>query len=149
MVEVKVKVLEHGVGLELPKLATAGSAGADIRSAEDFTFERVGQVLAVKTGLSMEIPAGYELQIRPRSGLAAKFGITVLNSPGTIDSDYRGEIVVLLICLKDDLFQTKSFKRGERIAQIVLQPTVPTTYVEVTSLSDTERGEGGFGSTGV
>lgn len=148
MVEVKVKVLEHGVGLELPKLATAGSAGADIRAAEDFSFGGMGQICAVKTGLSMEIPVGYELQIRPRSGLAAKFGITVLNSPGTIDSDYRGEIVVLLVCLKH-LLEPKSFKRGERIAQIVLQPTVPTAYVEVTSLSDTERGEGGFGSTGV
>lgn len=143
-VAVRVKRLEHGEGLALPAYATSGAAGMDVLSAEDVTIEP-GQRHAVATGLSVAIPAGYEIQVRPRSGLAFKHGITVPNTPGTIDSDYRGELKVLLINHGDASF---AIARGDRVAQLVLAPVTQASWHEVDRLDDTERGSGGFGSTG-
>lgn len=143
-VAVRVKRLEHGEGLALPAYCTDGAAGMDVLSAEDVTIEP-GQRHAVATGLSVAIPAGYEIQVRPRSGLAFKHGITVPNTPGTIDSDYRGELKVLLINHGDASF---AIARGDRVAQLVLAPVTQASWHEVDRLDDTERGSGGFGSTG-
>lgn len=143
-VPVLVKRLEHGQGLDLPAYATSGAAGMDVVSAEDVTLAP-GARHAVATGLAMAIPPGFEIQVRPRSGLALKHGITVPNTPGTIDSDYRGELKVILINLGSDPFE---IRRGDRVAQMVLAPVVQAGWVEVDELDDTARGAGGFGSTG-
>ncbi|MBA4008249.1 MAG: dUTP diphosphatase [Erythrobacter sp.] len=143
-VGVQVKRLPHGEGLPLPAYATAGAAGMDVVSAEDVTLAP-GARHAVATGLSMAIPAGYEIQVRPRSGLALKHGISVPNTPGTIDSDYRGELKVILINLGPEPFV---IARGDRVAQLVLAPVVQAAWDEVAELDATERGAGGFGSTG-
>ena len=129
-----------------PTLATAGSAGVDIRAYlnEKVILNPLERKL-IPTGLKVEIPLGYEIQIRPRSGLAYKHGITVLNSPGTIDSDYRGEIGVLLINLSNEAFEIKN---GERIAQMILAKHEVPNFIQLKELSSSERGEGGFGSTG-
>ena len=143
-VAVELKRLPHGEGLPLPAYATAGAAGMDVVSAEDVTLEP-GARHPVATGLSMAIPHGYEIQVRPRSGLAFKHGITVPNTPGTIDSDYRGELKVLLINHGTEAFP---IARGDRVAQLVLAPVVQASWQEVDELDATERGAGGFGSTG-
>lgn len=143
-VKVEVKRLPHGAALPLPAYATAGAAGMDVVSAEEVTIDP-GARHAVATGLALAIPQGYEIQVRPRSGLALKHGITVPNTPGTIDSDYRGELKVILINLGDEPF---AIARGDRVAQLVLAPVVQATWDEVAELDATERGEGGFGSTG-
>ncbi|GAM03314.1 dUTP pyrophosphatase [Novosphingobium sp. MBES04] len=139
-----LKVLPHGKGLPLPAYATAGAAGMDVVSAEDVTIAP-GARHAVATGLAMAIPEGFEIQVRPRSGLALKHAITVPNTPGTIDSDYRGELKVILINHGAEDF---SIVRGDRIAQLVLAPVTQATWLEVEELDETVRGEGGFGSTG-
>ena len=143
-IKVGVKRLPHGAGLPLPAYATSGAAGMDVVSAEDVVIAP-GARHAVATGLSVAIPQGYEIQVRPRSGLALKHGITVPNTPGTIDSDYRGELKVILIN-----HGTKPFAvaRGDRVAQLVLAPVVQAAWDELAELDATERGEGGFGSTG-
>jgi len=143
-VPVLVKRLPHGDGLDLPAYATTGAAGMDVVSAEDVTIAP-GARHAVATGMAVAIPAGFEIQVRPRSGLALKHGVTVPNSPGTIDSDYRGELKVILINLGADAF---AIRRGDRVAQLVLAPVTRAGWVEVAELDDTARGEGGFGSTG-
>jgi len=143
-VPVRIMRLPHGHGLPLPAYATPGAAGMDVVSAEDVTL-RPGARLAVATGFAMAIPDGYEVQVRPRSGLALKHGISVPNAPGTIDSDYRGELKVILINLSQDDFP---IERGDRIAQLVLAPVTVAAWQEVDALPDTERGTGGFGSTG-
>ncbi|MFM6931537.1 MAG: dUTP diphosphatase [Novosphingobium sp.] len=143
-VPVLVKRLDHGQGLDLPAYATSGAAGMDVVSAEDVTLAP-GARHAVATGLAMAIPLGFEIQVRPRSGLALKHGITVPNTPGTIDSDYRGELKVILINLGGEAFE---IRRGDRVAQLVLAPVVQAGWVEVDELDDTARGAGGFGSTG-
>jgi dUTP pyrophosphatase len=143
-VAVQVKRLPHGEGLELPEYATAGAAGMDVLSAEDLTLAP-GARHAVATGLSVAIPPGYEIQVRPRSGLALKHGIGVPNTPGTIDSDYRGELKVILINHGAEPFD---IHRGDRIAQLVLAPVTLAKWDEVAELDATARGAGGFGSTG-
>jgi dUTP pyrophosphatase len=143
-ISVEVKRLPHGGGLPLPAYATAGAAGMDVVSAESVTITP-GARHAVATGLALAIPEGYEIQVRPRSGLALKHGITVPNTPGTIDSDYRGELKVILINLGTEPFV---IQRGDRVAQLVLAPVVQAAWDEVAELDATERGEGGFGSTG-
>jgi dUTP pyrophosphatase len=143
-IRVEVKRLPHGEGLPLPAYATAGAAGMDVVSAEDVTLAP-GARHAVATGLAMAIPHGYEIQVRPRSGLALKHGISVPNTPGTIDSDYRGELKVILINLGPEPF---AIARGDRVAQLVLAPVLQAAWDEVAELGATERGEGGFGSTG-
>lgn len=147
-VRIEVCPLPHFDGLELPVYETPGSAGMDLRAAvaDDEPIRLApGARAMVPTGLSFAIPQGYEVQIRPRSGLAAKYGITCLNTPGTIDSDYRGEIKVILINLGEETFL---IARGERIAQMVLAPVVRAAWQEMTMLDETARGMGGFGSTG-
>ena len=144
-IAVQLKRLPHGEGLALPAYATDGAAGMDVLAAEDVTIAP-GQRHAVATGLSVAIPAGYEIQVRPRSGLALKHGITVPNTPGTIDSDYRGELKVILINHGDTPFP---IRRGDRIAQLVAAPVQRADFAEVDDLDATERGTGGFGSTGV
>lgn len=143
-VPVKLKRLPHGEGLPLPAYATAGAAGMDVVSAEDVVLAP-GARHPVATGLSLGIPDGFEIQVRPRSGLALKHGITVPNTPGTIDSDYRGELKVLLINHGAEPFV---IARGDRIAQLVLAPVVQAAWDEVDELDATARGAGGFGSTG-
>ena len=143
-VAVQVRRLPHSAGLDLPVYATEGAAGMDVLSAETVTIG-AGKRHAVGTGLAVAIPAGYEIQVRPRSGLALKHGITVPNTPGTIDSDYRGELKVILINHGEDSF---AISRGDRIAQLVLAPVTQGTWEEVEELDDTDRGAGGFGSTG-
>ncbi len=147
-VNVDVCLLPHFEGLALPAYETAGSAGMDVRAAvaEDAPLTLApGERAMVPTGLSVAIPDGHEIQVRPRSGLAAKHGITCLNTPGTIDSDYRGEIKVILINLGADAF---TIRRGERIAQLVLVPVTRLDWKPVIQLPVSERGAGGFGSTG-
>lgn len=144
-VDIRVKRLNHGAGLPLPDYATSGAAGMDICAAESLTL-RVGKRHAVATGFAFAIPDGYEVQVRPRSGLALKNGITCLNTPGTIDSDYRGEVKVILANLGEDDF---TITKGDRIAQIVVAPVTKGAMIEVESLDETTRGTGGFGSTGV
>ena len=143
-VPVAVMRLPHGEGLDLPVYATSGAAGMDVVSAEDVTIVP-GARHAVATGLAMAIPEGFEIQVRPRSGLALKHGITVPNTPGTIDSDYRGELKVILINHGQEDF---AIRRGDRVAQLVLAPVTQAAWHEVAELDDTERGAGGFGSTG-
>ena len=144
MIEIKLVRLPHGEGLPLPRYASDDAAGLDITSAEDLTLQP-GQRHAVATGFAIEIPRGYEVQVRPRSGLAMKHGITCLNTPGTIDSDYRGEVKVILINVGQEPFEVR---RGERIAQLVPAPVLRADFVEASELSGTQRGSGGFGSTG-
>ena len=143
-VKVQVKRLPHGGGLPLPAYATSGAAGMDVVSAESVTIAP-GARHAVATGLALAIPAGYEIQVRPRSGLALKHGITVPNTPGTIDSDYRGELKVILINHGTEPFP---IARGDRVAPLVLAPVVQAAWAEVDELDATTRGDGGFGSTG-
>ncbi len=143
-VPVAVMRLPHGAGLDLPAYATAGAAGMDVVSAEDVTIAPAARH-AVATGLALAIPEGFEIQVRPRSGLALKHGITVPNTPGTIDSDYRGELKVILINHGSEPFE---IRRGDRVAQLVLAPVTRAGWVEVTTLDETARGAGGFGSTG-
>lgn len=143
-VPVAVMRLPHGEGLDLPVYATAGAAGMDVVAAEDVTIAP-GARHAVATGLAMAIPEGFEIQVRPRSGLALKHGITVPNTPGTIDSDYRGELKVILINHGSEDF---AIRRGDRVAQLVLAPVTRAEWLEVSSLDETARGVGGFGSTG-
>ena len=147
-VTVSVCPLPHFEGLDLPAYETIGSAGMDVRAAvsqEEPILLQAGERAMIPTGLSVAIPQGYEIQVRPRSGLAAKHGLTCLNTPGTIDSDYRGEIKVILVNLGQDAF---TIQRGERIAQLVLAPVTRLAWQAVDSLDETERGAGGFGSTG-
>jgi len=144
-VTVQILTLPHGRGLNPPSYATAGAAGADIVAAEDTTIAS-GAVHPVATGIALAIPPGYEGQIRPRSGLALKHGVTVLNAPGTIDADYRGEVKVILINHGAEPFR---ISRGDRIAQLVVAPVAPAQFERVEALPDTARGVGGFGSTGV
>jgi len=143
-VPVPVKRLPHFAGLELPAYATDGAAGMDVLAAEDVVLAP-GERHAVATGLAVAIPPGYEIQVRPRSGLALKYGISVPNTPGTIDSDYRGEVKVILINHGTEPFDVR---RGDRIAQLVLAPVTRATWLKVDELNETVRGEGGFGSTG-
>lgn len=141
----QVRRLPHHAGLPLPSRQTAGAAGYDVASAEpDFTLEPQGRRL-VRTGLALAIPAGYEAQVRPRSGLAIKHGLTLPNAPATIDSDYRGELMIPMINLGTERVEVK---RGTRIAQLVFQRVEGVELVEVEELPHSERGEGGFGSTG-
>ncbi len=147
-IQVEIRQLPHGEGLALPAYQTAHAAGLDLLAAVP---EAAPMTLApgkhglVPTALTIALPPGYEAQVRPRSGLAAKHGVTVLNAPGTVDADYRGEIGVLLINHGDVPFQ---IRRGERIAQMVIAPVTRAELVPATSLSTTDRGSGGFGSTG-
>jgi len=143
---VRIRRLPHGEGLPLPSRATPGAAGFDIRSAEPSFDLAPGEGRAVETGFAVELPAGLECQVRPRSGLALKHGITVPNAPGTIDPDYRGEVKVILRNLSDSAFRVE---RGERIAQLVFARFEVPDLVEVDSLGSTGRGSGGFGSTGL
>lgn len=141
--------LPHAEGIDLPAYETAGAAGMDLRAAlpADAPLTLApGRRALVPTGFIMEVPEGYEAQIRPRSGLAFKNGITCLNTPGTVDSDYRGEVKVLLVNLGEADFV---IERGMRIAQMVIAPVTQVAVAEVTETSDTARGAGGFGSTGV
>lgn len=143
-IRIALQRLPHGADLPLPRYATEGAAGMDVVAAEDVTLAP-GARHAVATGFAMAIPAGYEVQVRPRSGLALKHGVTCLNTPGTIDSDYRGEVKVILANLGQEDFV---IARGERIAQLVPAPVQHATLDEVASLDETARGAGGFGSTG-
>ena len=143
---VKVVRLAHAEGLALPAYQSGGAAGVDLLAAVEAPLAlRPGERALVPTGMILELPAGFEAQVRPRSGLAFRHGITVLNSPGTIDSDYRGEVKVLLINLGDQPF---AVARGERIAQLVIARYEHVALVEATKTSTTRRGAGGFGSTG-
>ena len=143
-VTIAVLRLQHGAGLPLPDYATAGAAGMDVVAAEDVTLAP-GARAAIATGFALAIPNGYEVQVRPRSGLALKHGVTCLNTPGTIDSDYRGEVKVILANLGQEPFV---IGRGDRIAQFVPAPVLRADLVEVGTLDATPRGAGGFGSTG-
>ena len=144
MTKIQIKKLSNTVSI--PKYETAGSSGMDIAAhIENNIIINPGEKALVSTGLSVAIPKGYEIQIRPRSGLAAKKSITVLNTPGTIDADYRGEIKVILINHSKEKF---IIENGDRIAQMVVCPVIQAELEEVTELSNTERGSGGFGSTG-
>lgn len=145
-VQVPVLRLPHGADLSLPAYATPQSAGVDLRAAIDQTMilPPLGRI-AVPTGLAIALPNGYEAQVRPRSGLALNDGVTVLNSPGTIDADYRGEIKVVLINLSHRPF---AIERGQRIAQLIVAPVIQIDWHEVHVLEETERGNGGHGSTG-
>lgn len=147
-VNIKLQALPHFKGLDIPKYESIGAAGLDIRAAIDedkpITL-KPGERKLIPSGLKMEIPLGYEVQVRPRSGLAFKHGISLVNTPGTIDSDYRGEVSTLMINLGQEDFL---ITRGERVAQWVIAPVVQTSFTMVDELSDTERGAGGYGSTG-
>jgi len=143
-IRIQISRLPHGEGLPLPNYATHGAAGMDVVAAEDLDL-MPGQRHAVATGFRVAIPEGYEIQVRPRSGLAFKHGVTVPNTPGTIDSDYRGELKVLMINHGSEAF---AVRRGERIAQLVPAAVTLATFDEVEELDDTSRGHGGFGSTG-
>jgi dUTP pyrophosphatase len=148
LVKVEIQQLPHGNGLALPAYQSAHAAGLDLSAAvpEDApVILAPGKHALIPTGLTIALPQGYEAQVRPRSGLAAKHGVTVLNSPGTVDADYRGEVCVLLINHGDQPFP---IRRGERIAQMVIAQVARVELVPVTSLSATDRGSGGFGSTG-
>ncbi|MCR4818324.1 MAG: dUTP diphosphatase [Fretibacterium sp.] len=146
MGRVKISIQRTGWAKEapLPTYATEGSAGADLRASE-LRVIPPGERALVPTGIRIALPEGYEAQIRPRSGLAIKYGVTLLNSPGTIDSDYRGEIGVIMINLGEEPFVIQP---GDRIAQMVFAPVTRAVWDEVETLDETERGEGGFGSTG-
>lgn len=151
-IKVKVKILDHfDNSFQLPRYETMGAAGADIRASltadlkEEGLVIKPGERVLVPTGLAMEIPLGFEIQVRPRSGLSFKTGLMVCNSPGTIDSDYRGEIKIILGNLSD---RREVIQHGDRVAQLVLAPVYQAHYEEVQELSTTDRGAGGFGSTG-
>src|SRR6476619_4146983 len=144
MIDIELQRLPHGEALPAPAYATDGAAGLDVVAAEDLTLAP-GQRHAVATGFAIAIPTGYEVQVRPRSGLALKNGITCLNTPGTIDEDYRGEVKVILANLGNEPFEVR---RGERIAQLVPAPVQKAEFREVIALTETDRGAGGFGSTG-
>ena len=143
---IDIQVMPHGLGLELPQYQTIGAAGMDVRAAvsEPIVLAPL-QRAAIPTGIKMAIPTGFEVQVRPRSGLAFRSGISIPNSPGTIDSDYRGEVKVLLINLGSEDF---TITRGMRIAQLVVARVIQAELTIVSSLDNTDRGEGGFGSTG-
>lgn len=143
-IAIAIKRLPHGDRMPLPAYATAAAAGMDVVAAEDVTLAP-GTRHAVATGFAIAIPDGYEVQVRPRSGLALKHGVTCLNTPGTIDSDYRGEVKVILANLGHEPFVVR---RGDRIAQLVPAPVVRAELVETDALDETVRGSGGFGSTG-
>ncbi len=145
-VRIRVRRLPHGEGLALPAYATAGAAGMDLLAAvtETITLAPGGRCL-VPTGLAVALPPGHELQVRPRSGLALRHGITLANAPGTIDEDYRGELHVIVMNAGSEPF---AIERGMRIAQAVLSPVLRATWYEVEDLDDTARASGGFGSTG-
>ncbi len=145
-IEIKIQQLDHGKSLEIPTYATSGSSGVDLRAAvQEVLTIRPGEFSLVPTGISVQIPTGYEAQVRPRSGLAIKHGVTLLNAPGTIDSDYRGEIgVVLINCGKEPFV----VRRGDRIAQMVFAKVEQVRLVEAQELNRTTRGHGGFGHTG-
>lgn len=144
-ITIAIKRLPQGEGLPLPAYATAGAAGMDVVAAEDVDLPAGGRH-AVATGFALAIPEGYEIQVRPRSGLALKHGISLPNTPGTIDSDYRGELKIIMINLGGESF---AIRRGDRIAQLVAAPVQLATFAEVAELDDTARGAGGFGSTGL
>lgn len=145
-VTLELKQLDHAKGLPLPAYQSDLAAGLDLVAAVDTPLHLApGERALVPTGLAMALPAGFEAQVRPRSGLAAKHGVTVLNTPGTIDADYRGEVKVILINLGNTPFE---IVRGERIAQMVIAPVLQAVIAEVETLSETQRGAGGFGSTG-
>ena len=147
-VRVGLKWLAHGAGLPLPRQQTAGAAGLDLAAAigaEEIVTIAPGDYAMVPTGLAIALPEGFEAQIRPRSGLAARHGVTVLNSPGTVDADYRGEVKILLINHGREPF---SLRRGERVAQMVVAPVSAVEMVVVDELDETGRGTGGHGSTG-
>lgn len=147
--EVKVSVVQlpHGADLDLPHYATEHAAGMDLMAAVDSPVTLApGERAIVPTGLSIALPVGYEAQVRPRSGLAAKHGVTVANAPGTIDADYRGEVGVILINLGKEVF---TVERGMRIAQMVVAPVTMITWDKTDELLETQRGSGGFGSTGL
>jgi dUTP pyrophosphatase len=143
----EVRVLKRDPGAWLPRYETGGAAGADVRARinEPVTLPPLGRA-RISTGLALEIPPGYEAQVRPRSGLAFRHGVTVLNAPGTIDADYRGELEIILINMGSQVFTVND---GDRIAQLVFAPVVRASMEETASLSETERGGGGFGSTGI
>ena len=146
-VEIAVRRLPHGAGLPLPAYASAGGAGVDLLAAvEDPVVIEPGSRAVIPSAIAVALPPGFEAQVRPRSGLAAKHGITVLNSPGTIDADYRGEIGVILVNLGEAAF---CVERGMRIAQMVVAPVTTLQWNEMQELPETARGEGGFGSTGI
>jgi dUTP pyrophosphatase len=146
MAEVRVVRMPHASGLDLPAYATAGAAGMDVLAAVDEDVLLLpGARAAIPTGLMMAVPPGHEMQVRARSGLALREGLAVLNAPGTIDSDYRGEVKIILANLGDSSF---AVTRGMRIAQLVLAPCARAQWAEMTTLDETARGEGGFGSTG-
>ena len=145
-VVVRVRRLAHAEGVALPSYASAGAAGADVCSAEPGPVRVApGERVALSTGLELEVPEGWELQVRPRSGLAWRQGLTVVNAPGTIDSDFRGEVKVLLVNLGR---QPVTVHRGDRVAQLVLAPVTRAEFLPSQELSTTDRGAGGFGSTG-
>ena len=144
-IEIRLKRLPHGEGLPRPAYATAGAAGMDVVAAEALTLAP-GARHAVATGFAIAIPEGYEVQVRPRSGLALKHGVTCLNTPGTVDADSRGEVKVILANLGEEPF---AIARGDRIAQLVPAPVQRARFTEVADLDATARGTGGFGSTGV
>lgn len=147
-VSIGLKWLEHGLGLPLPRQQTSGAAGLDVAAAlapgEELRIAP-GSWAAVPAGFCIALPQGYEAQVRPRSGLALKHGVTILNAPGTVDADYRGEVKILLINHGSVAF---SVRRGDRIAQLVVAPVSAVTFVETEALDETQRGEGGHGSTG-
>lgn len=145
MAQILVRLGNAGGDVRLPEYATPGAAGMDIRSNQAYKLDP-GGIASIGTGLHLEIPEGYEGQVRPRSGLALKYGVTVLNAPGTIDSDYRGELRVILI---NHGFVTFSIEPGDRIAQIVFAPVTRAEIAEAPALSESERAENGFGSTGI
>lgn len=147
-IDIALSYLDHGRGLDLPRQQSAGAAGVDLLAAlgiSEVMTLAPGKRALVPCGFAMALPQGYEAQVRPRSGLAAKHGVTVLNTPGTIDADYRGEIKVILINLGESNFE---IRRGDRIAQMVVAPVSAVTFSERETLDETERGAGGFGSTG-
>ena len=144
MIDIGIMRLPHGQGLPLPAYHSAGAAGMDVVAAEDLVLEP-GERWPVATGFALAIPPGHEVQVRPRSGLALKHGVTCLNTPGTIDADFRGEVKVILANLGSEPFEVR---RGDRIAQLVPAPVLRATLAEVDTLDETARGAGGFGSTG-
>ena len=145
MIAVRIKRLPNGDGLPLPSYETSGAAGMDLRAADSIVL-KPGTRYLMPTGLAIALPVGFEAQVRPRSGLAVKFGVTVLNAPGTIDCDYRGEIKIPLINHGETDF---NIARGDRVAQLLIAPVSKAGWIEVDDLEETQRGSGGFGSSGV
>ena len=148
-IDIALKWFDHGRGLELPRQQSSGAAGVDLLAAlgiSEIISLTPGRRATVPCGFAMALPEGYEAQVRSRSGLASKYGVTVLNSPGTIDADYRGEVKVILINLGEETFE---IRRGDRIAQMVVAPVSAVGFTEKDTLNETERGSSGFGSTGL